>query len=91
METAYVATKGQLVIPVRIRRRHGIKPGTRINFIEEPNGRIVLQPVTREFIRSVRGMFKLKPGEKPVTQELMEEHAEEVRREEEKLEKHRSR
>jgi len=87
METAYVATKGQLVIPVKIRRRHGIKPGTRINFIEESNGNIVLQPVTREFIRSFRGIFKLKPGEKSARQQLCEDRAKDLRREEAKLAK----
>ena len=57
-----------------------------MNFVED-HGKIVMQPVTREFIDSVRGMFKLRPGEKSVTQELVEEHAEEVRRDEEEFEK----
>lgn len=35
MNSAYVTSKGQLVVPVRIRRLFGIKPGTRINFLEE--------------------------------------------------------
>ena len=33
MNTAYVTSKGQLVVPSSIRRRFGIKPGTRINFV----------------------------------------------------------
>jgi len=72
MNTAYVTTKGQLVVPSRIRRRFGIKPGTRINFVEEGD-RIIFQPVTREYIDSFCGIFKQKPGEKPVVQELIEE------------------
>jgi AbrB family looped-hinge helix DNA binding protein len=67
-----IAAKGQLVVPSRIRRRFGIKPGTRINFVEEGD-RIIFQPVTREYIRSFCGIFKLKPGEKSVVQELLEE------------------
>ena len=51
MNTAYVTSKGQLVVPSRIRRRFGIKPGTRVNFVEEGD-RIIFQPVTREYIRS---------------------------------------
>ena len=86
MHTAYVTSKGQLAVPVKLRRKYNIKRGTRINFMEEGD-RIIFLPVTREFIDSVRGMFKLKPGEKPVTQELIEEHAEEVRRDEEEFEK----
>ena len=72
MNTAYVTTKGQLVVPSRIRRRFGIKPGTRINFVEEGD-RIIFQPVTREYIDSFCGIFKQKPGEKSVIQELIEE------------------
>ena len=72
MNTAYVTTKGQLVVPSRIRRRFGIKPGTRVNFVEEGD-RIIFQPVTREYIDSFCGVFKQKPGEKSVVQELIEE------------------
>ena len=81
MHTAYVTSKGQLVVPSRLRRRYGIKPGTRINFLEE-NGRIILQPVTREYIRGFRGIFKLKAGEKPATQELREDRSADRKREE---------
>jgi hypothetical protein len=58
-----------------------------VNFVEA-NGKIVMQPVTREYIESFRGIFKRKPGSKPVTQQLLEDHAEEVRREEEKIARH---
>ena len=34
-ETSVVTTKGQLVIPARLRRRFGIKKGTTISFLEE--------------------------------------------------------
>lgn len=72
MDSAYVTSKGQLVVPSRVRRRFGIKPGTRINFVEDGN-RIIFQPVTPEYVRSFRGKFKTKPGEKPVVQEHLEE------------------
>jgi AbrB family looped-hinge helix DNA binding protein len=72
MNTAYVTSKGQLVVPSEIRHRFGIKPGTRVNFVEE-GGRIIFQPVTREYIDSFCGVFKQKPGEKSVVQELLEE------------------
>ena len=54
IETGVVTTKGQLVIPARLRRRFGIKKGTRVTFVEDW-GRIIVQPVTREFIRGLRG------------------------------------
>jgi len=83
-ESAYVTSKGQLVVPARLRRKYGIKAGTRLNFTEE-NGRIVMQPVTREYISSFRGIFKLKPGEKSAVQELLEDRAQERAREDREL------
>jgi len=83
METAYITSKGQLVVPARIRRRYGIKPGTKICFIEHDN-EILFQPVTKEYIRSVHGMLK---SETSVTQELLKERAKNKEREEAKFEK----
>lgn len=56
-ETSTVTTKGQLVIPSRLRRKYGIRKGTRVAFVEE-EGRIVLQPITREYIDSLCGWLK---------------------------------
>ncbi|MBI4445874.1 MAG: AbrB/MazE/SpoVT family DNA-binding domain-containing protein [Acidobacteria bacterium] len=83
METAYVTSKGQLVVPARIRRKYGIKPGTRICFIERDH-EILFQPVTKEFIRNVRGMLK---SDTSITQELLKERARDKEREETRLEK----
>jgi AbrB family looped-hinge helix DNA binding protein len=80
METSYVTSKGQVVVPARIRRKYGIKPGTRLNFVEE-NGRLLVQPVTREFIRSFRGVLKTKPGETSAMDELQADRAAERKRE----------
>lgn len=80
MDSAYVTSKGQLVVPSAIRRRFGIKPGTRINFVQEGD-RIIFQPVTREYIDSFCGVFKQKPSEKSVVQELLEERRAEKEKE----------
>lgn len=56
METGYVTTKGQLVIPSKMRRKYGIKPGTRINFFEEKDG-IKIIPVTPEIIDTNKGFL----------------------------------
>jgi AbrB family looped-hinge helix DNA binding protein len=61
IETSVVTTKGQLVIPARLRRRFGIKKGTVVTFTED-DGRIIIQPVTREFIRGLRGSLKGEPS-----------------------------
>lgn len=83
MEIAYVTSKGQLVIPAKLRRRFGIKPGTKICFVEREN-EILFQPVTKEYIRSVCGMLE---SETSATQELLKERAKDREREEAKLEK----
>lgn len=61
IETGVVTTKGQLVIPARLRRRFGIKKGTMVTFTEN-DGRIIVQPVTREFIRGLRGSLAGDPS-----------------------------
>ena len=53
-EVSKVTTKGQLVIPSKLRRKYSIKKGTQVAFVEEEN-RLILQPLTPEFIRSLRG------------------------------------
>jgi AbrB family looped-hinge helix DNA binding protein len=60
-ETSVVTSKGQLVIPARLRRRFGIKRGTLVAFTED-DGRIIMQPVTPEFIRGLRGSLKGQPS-----------------------------
>ena len=52
-----VTAKGQLVIPSKLRRKYGIRKGTRVAMIDEET-RLILQPLTREFIRSLRGSLK---------------------------------
>lgn len=90
MSTARVMAKGQVVIPAQLRRKYGIEPGMAVHFLEE-GGRIVLQPVTRDLIRSFEGIFKRRPGEKLATQELLEDRAEDLRLEEAKFARLRSR
>jgi AbrB family looped-hinge helix DNA binding protein len=80
MDVAYVTSKGQLVIPARLRRKYGIKPGTKVCFIEGER-EIIFQPLTREYIRSVCGMLK---GEGRAAQELLKERARDREREEAK-------
>ncbi len=60
-EMGVVTSKGQLVIPARLRRRFGIRKGTLVSFLED-NGRLVVQPVTPEFIRGLRGSLKGEPS-----------------------------
>lgn len=57
MDTAIVTTKGQLVIPSKLRNRLGIKKGTKVCFVERPDG-ILLRPLTGNYIDSLRGSMR---------------------------------
>ena len=50
-------SKGQLVIPVELRRKHGLEAGTRVKFLEDQFGRIVLQPITEAYVDRVMGFL----------------------------------
>lgn len=56
IEYATVKAKGQVVIPVDIRRKFQINQGTRVAFLEE-EGRLFIQPVTDEFIDGMKGVL----------------------------------
>jgi AbrB family looped-hinge helix DNA binding protein len=58
MET-YATTKGQIVIPSSLRRKFGIKEGTRIEVeVDQEGQHIILTPITREYVNSLRGKYK---------------------------------
>lgn len=59
MEVSVVTTKGQVVIPAKIRKKFGIGIGTQIEFYEE-NGEIKLIPINEESIDRDMGMLKTK-------------------------------
>jgi AbrB family looped-hinge helix DNA binding protein len=54
---SYITVKGQIVIPASLRRKYGIKAGTKIQIYDEGD-RIILKPVTDEFYRQLRGSLK---------------------------------
>ena len=69
METS-VTSKGQIVIPASVRQKLGIKEGTRIQIeVDEIAKQIILKPITREYVHSLRGKFK----GKGLLEELMAE------------------
>lgn len=58
METI-ATSKGQVVIPSKIRKQLGIKDGTYLQIaINDLTKQIILTPVTREYVRSLRGKYK---------------------------------
>jgi AbrB family looped-hinge helix DNA binding protein len=56
LEFTIVTSKGQLVIPARLRKRLGIEQGTRIAMREE-KGRLILQPMTDAYIDAMQGIL----------------------------------
>ena len=77
VETSVVTTKGQVVIPRRIRAKFHIKKGTRICF-ELGGGEIVLKPLTQEYFEKMAGI--LGAGGK-ATKALLDERVKDRQRE----------
>jgi len=59
METASskVTSKGQIVIPKKLREKYGILPATAIRWIEKDEG-ILMVPESEDPIKAARGMLK---------------------------------
>jgi len=57
LDTVNFGTKGQVVIPRRLRREFEIEEGTKATVVSTPEG-ILLKPITRTYIRSLRGSLK---------------------------------
>jgi len=76
-------TKGQVVIPMWLRRQYHIEDGTRA-VIEATEDGILLKPMTAALIKRGRGILKRKPG----GQSLAEEWAEHKKQERQLEDRH---
>jgi len=56
-EVAQFTTKGQIVIPARMRRELQIEAGTRAAITVTRDG-ILLRPITRHYLKELRGSLK---------------------------------
>jgi len=56
METSVVTVKGQIVVPAKIRRKFGMKKGTKVAFIEQ-NGKLMIQPLDKSYFESLAGIL----------------------------------
>ncbi|MFQ5796577.1 MAG: AbrB/MazE/SpoVT family DNA-binding domain-containing protein [Candidatus Bipolaricaulia bacterium] len=70
MARAKISSRGQLVIPKRIREQLHLEPGTEVN-IEIADGSIRITPVQDNILEELREMFA--PGELGGTQALEEQ------------------
>jgi len=70
-ETVRFTTKGQVVIPLRLRQQFEIEDGTKAVVQATPEG-ILLKPVTAALIRRGRGILKHAPGQRPLSEDWAE-------------------
>jgi AbrB family looped-hinge helix DNA binding protein len=70
-DTVTFTTKGQVVIPLPLRRRFEIEEGTRATLTVTDDG-ILLKPITPATIRLARGLVVKKPGDKAFAEEWAE-------------------
>lgn len=56
METR-ATTKGQIVIPAQLRKKYGIKRGTKI-VVTDTGASIELKPITEEYLKRLQGSLK---------------------------------
>jgi len=76
---ACVGTKGQFVVPVKLRQELHIEPGQRVR-LEAKDGKLIVTPLNGNMIQRLRGILA-GPGLDPLA-ELMRDHREEIEREE---------
>jgi len=54
-----MAAKGLLLIPPAIRRKFGMTARTRVHMdVDDQTRKIVLTPITREYVQGLRGKYK---------------------------------
>lgn len=75
-ETVWFTTKGQVVIPLRLRKQFEIEDGTKAVVQATPEG-ILLKPVTAALIKRGRGILKRKQGSKPLVEDWAEHQEQE--------------
>ena len=75
-DTVWFTTKGQVVIPLRLRKQFQIEDGTKAVVQATPEG-ILLKPVSSWAIERGFGLLKRKAGGKPFPEEWAEHKREE--------------
>jgi AbrB family looped-hinge helix DNA binding protein len=66
-----MTTKGQVTVPASVRRSLGLEPGSKVQFIELPDGRCEFKPATTP-VEDLKGFFGPWSGP-PVSLEEMNE------------------
>ncbi|MFC1529503.1 AbrB/MazE/SpoVT family DNA-binding domain-containing protein [Gemmatimonadota bacterium] len=72
MSIVNTSSKGQIVIPAKLRRKYNIEQGTKLNVVDG-DGEIILRPVLQDAVKQAKGLFR---GGQSSLQELMRERRE---------------
>jgi AbrB family looped-hinge helix DNA binding protein len=71
MVESTITTKGQCVVPKKIREYMRLKPGDKIDFVIKEDGEVYVRPVVLD-VRELKGKMR-RHGRKPVSLKKMEE------------------
>ena len=76
-----ISSKGQVIIPAKLRKRHGLDTGSRATWSED-KGRLILTPIER-ILDEIQGSLKPHPGEPSAFEASLEDREQQRRRERE--------
>lgn len=74
---AKATIKGQVVIPVELRKKFNIKKGSRMSIYEGEGNIIIIKPLPEDPIEASKGMLK---GKTSILKALLKDREEEARR-----------
>jgi AbrB family looped-hinge helix DNA binding protein len=86
METSVLTSKGQLLIPKRLRKKYGIETGVKVIFEETESG-VVIRPINEQYFKSFRGLLS---SSGKLKEEVKAYKNEEKKLEEQKLNLHKA-
>ena len=67
---AKVTSKGQVTIPLEVRQKLALEPGSRVDFVLTAEGKLMIEPVETS-VRSLEGIFH-QAGREPVSLDEMD-------------------
>ncbi|MHA7154749.1 AbrB/MazE/SpoVT family DNA-binding domain-containing protein [Arthrobacter sp. TMN-50] len=70
MVLAKVTSKGQVTIPLEVRQKLALEPGSRVDFVLTAEGKLMIEPVESS-VRSLEGIFH-EAGRDPVSLDEMD-------------------
>ena len=75
--TKRISTKGQVVVPARLRKKHNLDPGSPV-VVEEKDGQIVIVPLPKDPVEASFGILREAEG---LAEELLRDRRSEKKRE----------